>query len=87
VQYIGKYEEAVAREAARRGVDGVICGHIHHPRIAEFNSVLYGNSGDWVESCTALAEEAGGRLRLIHRIGESAVMITRQEVAVAAGVE
>jgi UDP-2,3-diacylglucosamine pyrophosphatase LpxH len=87
VQYIGKYEEAVAREAVRRGVDGVICGHIHHAQIAEFNGILYGNSGDWVESCTALAEEADGRLRLIHWIEESAVMLAGQEVAVAASVE
>ncbi len=65
VEYISNYEEAVARSARERGVDGVICGHIHHAEIREMDGVLYCNDGDWVESCTALAEDDEGRLRLI----------------------
>ncbi|MEZ5589363.1 MAG: UDP-2,3-diacylglucosamine diphosphatase [Gammaproteobacteria bacterium] len=84
VQYIGNFESAVAREARRRGADGVICGHIHHARIAEFDGIYYGNSGDWVESCTALAEDASGELRLIRWTEESALLTTESD-ALAAG--
>jgi len=58
----------VATEATRRGVDGVVCGHIHHAEIREMNGVLYCNDGDWVESCTALVEHFDGRLELVHWI-------------------
>jgi UDP-2,3-diacylglucosamine pyrophosphatase LpxH len=65
VQYIGEYEQAVAEEARRRGVDGVICGHIHKAEMRQIGSVLYCNDGDWVESCTALVEHRDGRLEII----------------------
>jgi UDP-2,3-diacylglucosamine pyrophosphatase LpxH len=66
VQYISKFEAAVAYEAARRGVDGLICGHIHRAEITPLNGVLYCNSGDWVESCTALVEREDGSMELLH---------------------
>jgi UDP-2,3-diacylglucosamine pyrophosphatase LpxH len=66
VEYIGNYEKAVAEEARRRGVDGVICGHIHHAEIRDFDGVLYCNDGDWVESCTGLVEHFDGRLEIVH---------------------
>ena len=66
VEYIGRFEAAVAREAARRGVDGVICGHIHKPEIREIDGVLYCNDGDWVESCSALVEHMDGRLEILN---------------------
>ncbi|MGB7397453.1 MAG: UDP-2,3-diacylglucosamine diphosphatase [Candidatus Macondimonas sp.] len=65
VKYIGNYEEAVAREAARYGIDGVICGHIHHAEISRIHNLQYCNCGDWVESCTALAENPQGEISLI----------------------
>jgi len=65
VEYISSYEVAVARSARERGVNGVICGHIHHAEIREMDGVLYCNDGDWVESCTALAEDETGALSLI----------------------
>ena len=65
VEYISSYEQAVARSARERGVDGVICGHIHHAEICDFDGVLYCNDGDWVESCTALCEDETGALSLI----------------------
>jgi len=65
VEYIGNYEKAVAEEARRRGVDGVICGHIHHAEIRDFDGVLYCNDGDWVESCTGLVEHHDGRLEIV----------------------
>jgi hypothetical protein len=68
MQYIGSFADAVADEARRRDVDGVVCGHIHHAEIREINGVLYCNDGDWVESCTALVEHFDGRLELINWI-------------------
>jgi UDP-2,3-diacylglucosamine pyrophosphatase LpxH len=65
VSYVSDFETAVAREARRRGVDGVVCGHIHHAEMRRIDGVLYCNDGDWVESLTALVEHADGRLALL----------------------
>ncbi len=65
VKAIDRFETALAAEARRRGLDGVVCGHIHHAEMREVGGVLYINDGDWVESCTALVEHADGRLELI----------------------
>jgi UDP-2,3-diacylglucosamine pyrophosphatase LpxH len=65
VSYVGDYEAAVAREARRRGVDGVVCGHIHHAELREIDGVVYANDGDWVESLTALVEHGDGRLEIV----------------------
>jgi UDP-2,3-diacylglucosamine pyrophosphatase LpxH len=65
VKYIDDYEHAVAEEARRRGVDGVICGHIHKAEIRRFGEILYCNDGDWVESCTALVEHVDGTLEIV----------------------
>jgi UDP-2,3-diacylglucosamine pyrophosphatase LpxH len=65
VEYVSSFETAVAEEARRRGVDGVVCGHIHCAQIREIGGVLYCNDGDWVESCTALVEHFDGRLEIL----------------------
>lgn len=65
VQFIGAFETAVAQAARERGVDGVVCGHIHQPEMREVDGVLYCNDGDWMESCTALAEHHDGRLEIL----------------------
>jgi UDP-2,3-diacylglucosamine pyrophosphatase LpxH len=65
VSYITSFETALAEEAKKQGVDGVICGHIHKAEIREINGILYCNDGDWVESLSALVEDASGELRLI----------------------
>lgn len=65
MQFIDNYEHAVAEEARQRGVDGVVCGHIHRADIKEIEGVSYYNTGDWVESCTALVEHFDGRMELI----------------------
>ncbi len=72
VEYIGRYEEAVAAEAERRGVDGVICGHIHHAERRFFGKVEYMNDGDWVESCTALVEDDKGEFEILYWADEVA---------------
>ena len=64
VSYVGDFEAAVAREARRRGLQGVVCGHIHHAKLRDIDGVLYANDGDWVESLTALIEHADGRLEI-----------------------
>ncbi len=66
VEFISKYEEVVARAAAERGVDGVVCGHIHTAEIRTFDGVEYYNDGDWVEGCNALVEHFDGRMELLH---------------------
>jgi len=66
VSFIGAYEQALADEARRRSVDGVICGHIHHACDRTIDGVRYLNCGDWVESCTAVAETQAGHMTVIH---------------------
>jgi UDP-2,3-diacylglucosamine pyrophosphatase LpxH len=65
VSFISDFEVAVAREAHRRGVDGVVCGHIHHAEMRSIDGILYCNDGDWVESLTALVEHPDGRLEIL----------------------
>ena len=73
VSYLSEFETAVAREARKRGMHGVVCGHIHHAELREIDGVLYANDGDWVESLSALVEHADGRLEILdwaaHRRG------------------
>jgi UDP-2,3-diacylglucosamine pyrophosphatase LpxH len=66
VNFIGDFEVMLAGEARKRGVDGVVCGHIHHAAIRDIDGVTYVNTGDFVESCTAIAEHFDGRLELLH---------------------
>lgn len=65
VNYISDFEEAVARDAQRRGVDGVVCGHIHHAEIRDIDGIEYHNCGDWVESNSALIERFDGHIELL----------------------
>ena len=65
VSFIGDFEQAVAREARRRAVHGVVCGHIHHAELRDIDGILYANDGDWVESLTALVEHLDGRLEIL----------------------
>jgi UDP-2,3-diacylglucosamine pyrophosphatase LpxH len=65
VNYIGEFEKTLVVEARRNAADGVICGHIHHAAIHDKFGVTYINCGDWVESCTAIAEHPDGRFEII----------------------
>jgi UDP-2,3-diacylglucosamine pyrophosphatase LpxH len=69
VNFIGSFEKALAEEARRRGVDGVICGHIHHPTIRDVDGVTYVNTGDFVESCSYIVEHWDGRLEVMRWAG------------------
>jgi UDP-2,3-diacylglucosamine pyrophosphatase LpxH len=65
VNFVGEFEANLAAEAERCGVDGVICGHIHRAASRDIGPVHYLNTGDWVESCTALAETETGEMVII----------------------
>lgn len=66
VSFIGQFEESVVRYAKDYDVDGVLCGHIHTSSVREIGGIQYYNTGDWVESCTAIVEHYDGRMELIH---------------------
>ncbi len=65
VNFIGKFEDTLAAEVRKRGVDGVICGHIHSAALRDIDGFTYINTGDWVESCTAVVEHLDGRMEVI----------------------
>jgi UDP-2,3-diacylglucosamine pyrophosphatase LpxH len=65
VNHFGHFETQLIEEARRVGAEGVICGHIHHASMIEVNGIQYVNTGDWVESCTAVVEHFDGRLEII----------------------
>ena len=77
VKAIDRFEIALANEAKRRGLDGVVCGHIHHAEMRRVQGVLYMNDGDWVESCTALVEHADGRFELVDWVQENRLSFAR----------
>lgn len=68
--YIDAFERTLAGEARRHKADGVVCGHIHRASIRDCEGVTYYNTGDWVESCTALVEHHDGRMELINWLSE-----------------
>jgi UDP-2,3-diacylglucosamine pyrophosphatase LpxH len=65
VSFVDRYEEQLQKLAHQRECDGIICGHIHTPADKIIGDVHYLNSGDWVESLTAIVEHHDGRLELI----------------------
>ncbi|MDF2605464.1 UDP-2,3-diacylglucosamine diphosphatase [Sphingomonas sp.] len=81
VAFISRFEEIVAEAAGARGVDGVVCGHIHTAEMRTIGDIAYFNDGDWVESATALVEHADGRMEIVHW---AEVMARREATAVLA---
>nr|WP_320132398.1 UDP-2,3-diacylglucosamine diphosphatase [uncultured Holophaga sp.] len=65
LEYLFEFEGHVLKAARGRGLDGVICGHVHWARVREEGGLLYMNCGDWVDSCTALVEHLDGRFEII----------------------
>lgn len=66
VQFISDYEESIVDTLKNDGLDGVICGHIHHAEMKLIDEFYYVNTGDFVESCTAIVENQDGTLELVH---------------------
>jgi len=69
-RYIERFVQAGLDDARRRGLDGIVCGHIHRASLVERDGLVYANDGDWVESLTSLAEAQDGSLRLLSHQGE-----------------
>lgn len=65
IMFINEYEKAISLECKKNGYSGVICGHIHKPEIKKINDIMYYNTGDWVESCSALIEDYDGNIYLV----------------------
>jgi len=65
VGFIGQFEESVVRYAKDFDVDGVLCGHIHTASVRNIGGVEYFNTGDWVESSTAIVEHYDGTMQLL----------------------
>jgi UDP-2,3-diacylglucosamine pyrophosphatase LpxH len=65
VNFIGGFEESMVHFAADAKAQGIICGHIHTAAIRKVKGLDYFNTGDWVESRTALVEELDGRMKLL----------------------
>ena len=79
VKYIGEYERTVSEYAKRKKYDGIICGHIHHAEDQNFDGINYLNCGDWVESCTALAEKYDGTFEIIYWDNARKEFVTEDE--------
>jgi len=65
VNFIGDYEETLTGYVKSKGLNGIICGHIHYANIRDVNGITYMNCGDWVESCTALVEHHDGSFEIV----------------------
>ncbi|NTV10061.1 MAG: UDP-2,3-diacylglucosamine diphosphatase [Zoogloea sp.] len=65
LEFVFDFEDSVIHSVRNRGLDGVICGHIHSAALREVGGLTYVNCGDWVDSCTAIVEHPDGRLELI----------------------
>lgn len=66
LDFIFDFEDSVVHGARQRGLDGVVCGHIHWACIKNLGGVMYANCGDWVDSCSALVEHDDGRIEVVH---------------------
>jgi len=77
VRFLSRYERSLSEYAQLKDCDGVICGHLHTPKIAERDGFVYCNTGDWVEHCTALIEGNDGTLSLLQFYGNQASSVSR----------
>ena len=85
VSYISQFEEIASDHAKKQQADGIVCGHIHHAEIREFHGIEYYNDGDWVESCTALAEDFDGNLSILnwHELRKSYITEEVSDIEIA----
>jgi UDP-2,3-diacylglucosamine pyrophosphatase LpxH len=84
LQFIFDFEDSAIHSAHQRGLDGIICGHIHSAAIRQVGELTYVNCGDWVDSCTAIVERDNGALELIawgstHQITEPLIPAPQTE--------
>lgn len=81
INFIFDFEDSVLHHARERGMNGVICGHIHWATIKQQDGLDYINCGDWVDSCTAIVEHADGRLELVYWQGEQLAPVAEEDEA------
>jgi UDP-2,3-diacylglucosamine pyrophosphatase LpxH len=65
IRYIERFEQVATDHARAEGYDGIVCGHIHRANLRQVDGTIYCNTGDWVESCSALIETQDGELQLL----------------------
>ncbi|MFD2179664.1 UDP-2,3-diacylglucosamine diphosphatase [Veronia pacifica] len=78
---ISRFENAVAQFGRKKGVDAIVCGHIHHPAVKMMDDILYLNDGDWIENCTALVEDFDGHIQLLRWTETCSVLINAPQLA------
>lgn len=83
-RYIERFVQAGLADVRQRGLDGIVCGHIHRAALVERDGLVYANDGDWVESLTALAEDPDGSLRLLDHHGHTQVRLVAPRQSAAA---
>lgn len=81
INFIFDFEDSVIRAVRERGLDGVICGHIHWAALRPMDGVTYINCGDWVDSCTAIVEHLDGTMELVEW-GQPRSVPTQQALAI-----
>jgi len=81
VRFLSRFEGSLIEHAKRNGCDGVVCGHLHTPKIFERDGMVYCNTGDWVEHCTALLEAGDGTLSLVQFYGTTELSNSPRRVA------
>lgn len=81
---IARYRQAALHEVQRRGLDGIICGHIHHPEIIEQDGLQYLNDGDWLEHCSALYEDHDGQMQMLYWTENRTLALTNKSRPVTA---
>lgn len=84
---IARYREAAIHKAKASGVDGIVCGHIHHPEITNVDGIIYYNDGDWVENCSALTEDHEGDIALTYWTTKTMNHLTSVKSAIPTAVQ
>ncbi|HUN73379.1 MAG TPA: UDP-2,3-diacylglucosamine diphosphatase [Steroidobacteraceae bacterium] len=78
-RYIARFEQSAVDYASAQGYEGIVCGHIHRPNLRRIAGTVYANTGDWVESCSALVEDHRGELQLYRWPGDGKQHTLREE--------
>ena len=80
VNYVSDYEEKLTELAKANHCEGIICGHIHKPDIRQIGDITYMNSGDWVESLTALVEDHKGNWELLYFLRDNDLDLSEDDM-------